>query len=137
MTIATMSMPSARRATDGSRGALLVERVVAVGFSLGALEHVTGAVLLAFGVAIFPPSYPWWRHVAMAVVDAAVVWIAIRRPTLLIPALGAFLIEQLVVNGPFVWREATEGRVEWGALATIGFVVGILVRIWVERRSSR
>lgn len=129
-------MPSARHATSASRGAVGVTRVVAVGFSLGALEHFAGAVLLCFGVAIFPPPYPGWRHVAMAVVDAGVVWIALSRPKLLTLALSAFLLEQIVVNGPFVWREAAAGRLEWGAIATNGFVIGCLVLLWLSRRHS-
>lgn len=104
----------------------VVVRLVAIGFSLGAAEHLAGAVLLFFGVPLFPPPYPAWRHAVMSLADAGIVWIAVKRPALLIPALVAFLVEQLVVNGPFVWREAAAGRAAWGAIVTIGFVVAAL-----------
>jgi len=35
----------------------------------------------------------------MVTADAAIAWIAVRRPQWLVPALAAFVIEQTVVNG--------------------------------------
>jgi hypothetical protein len=114
----------------------VVTRVVAIGFSVGALEHFAGAALLLFGVAIFPAPYPGWRHAVMSLVDATIVWTAIKRPALLKPALAAFLIEQIVVNGPFLWREAAAGRREWGAIVTIAFVVLALGLLSFDRRRT-
>lgn len=126
-------MTTARTSTPALARTSRVTRLVAIGFALGALEHFAGAVLLLFDVAIFPPPYAGWRHAAMAAADGAIVWIALKRSRLLIPVLAIFLAEQLMVNGPFAWREAAAGRFEWGAMATLGFVAAALVALGIQR----
>jgi hypothetical protein len=71
----------------------------------------------------------------MALIDSGIVWIALRRATWLVWALCGFLIEQLVVNGPFAWREAVAGRVDWGANLTIAFAVVALLSLLMPRAS--
>jgi hypothetical protein len=73
--------------------------LIAAGFAVGALAHATGLVLLLVGERLYGPHYPWWRHAAMVAADVAVAAIAVRRPRWLLAALGAFLLEQIVVNG--------------------------------------
>lgn len=75
-------------------------RLIALGFALGGVAHTLGFVLLVlFGVKWYGPTYPAWRHAMMAMVDASVVWIALRRPSWLVFALVGFLVEQVAVNG--------------------------------------
>jgi hypothetical protein len=87
------------------RGGRDVEKLVAIGFALGALAHATGLVLLLFGYTLYGPHYPWWRHALMVIFDVTIATIALRRPTWLIVALCVSLLEQIVVNG-FSWVAA-------------------------------
>jgi hypothetical protein len=73
--------------------------LIAVGFACGSAAHAISGLLLFGGIALYGPQYPAWRHAAMALVDAAMVWLAIRRTSWLVFGLLGFLIEQLLVNG--------------------------------------
>lgn len=70
--------------------------------------HAVSFVLLAGGIELYGQGYPAWRHVVMALVDASIVWIALRLTPWLVFALLAFLAEQLFVNRRF---ETTSGLV--------------------------
>jgi len=48
---------------------------------------------------LYGPDYPAWRHPVMVSADAAIAWIALRRPQWLILALTTWVIEQTMVNG--------------------------------------
>ena len=77
----------------------LTARLTAVGFALGSAVHATAWVPLWFGIELYGPDYPPWRHVVFTVVDASIALIAVRRPRWLVFALVAFLVEQVRAHG--------------------------------------
>jgi hypothetical protein len=92
-------------------------RLIAIGYTLGSLEHATGLVLLAFGIEMYS-HYPAWRHAAFVGIDAFIAWVAVRRPDWLFFFLLAFLIEQIITNGRLALREWTDHRhVLWMVVA--------------------
>ena len=76
-----------------------VARVVAIWFAAGAAVHATGFILIWFGVDLYGPGYPAWRHAAMALVDVSIAWVAVHHPRWLFVALPAWAAEQALVNG--------------------------------------
>ena len=74
-------------------------RVVAIGFAAGAAVHAAGFALMLFGVDLYGPTYPAWRHAVMAIVDATVAWVGWRQQRWLFVALPAWAAEQTLVNG--------------------------------------
>ena len=77
----------------------LAAMLVTVVFAAGSLVHMTGLLLLAWGIAWYGPAYPAWRHATMAVVDASIACVAIWKPAWLRFVLPAFAAEQVLVNG--------------------------------------
>jgi hypothetical protein len=112
-------------------------RLTAVGYALGSLEHAGRFALVFVGVRLAPPWYPGWRDPAFALFDATVVWVALRRPRWLFFFLLAFLAEQAVSHGPWVWRGWMNGEgLPWTLLAVDGFVLIALVAAAVNRWSA-
>src|SRR4051794_16373496 len=79
-------------------GTFTMRRLTALGFAVGSTVHAVGFALLAWGIELYGPDYPVWRHVVMALVDASIAWIALRLTPWLVFALLAFLAEQLLVH---------------------------------------
>lgn len=80
-------------------GLSTVARLTAWGFAAGSAVHATAWVGMWFGYHWYGPTYPAWRHVAMATVDGSIASIGLRRPTWLLLALPAWIAEQWIVNG--------------------------------------
>ena len=76
-----------------------VARVTAIGFAAGSALHAVAFLLIGLGIYLYGLDYPAWRHPVMASADAAIAWIAVRRPQWLILALATWVIEQTMVNG--------------------------------------
>jgi hypothetical protein len=87
------------RAVSRFRQVSLAGRLTAIGFALGGTIHATAWVLLLFGVELYRPGYPPWRHVLFALIDASIASIAVLRPGWLVFALVAFLADQLWEHG--------------------------------------
>ena len=105
-------------------------RLIAVAFGLGSVEHVAGLAGLAFGWQMYP-HYPWWRHAAFAAVDAAIAWLAVRRPHRLFLPLAAFLIEQLATNGVETWQVwSVEHQVQWNVLVILTLIA--VATVWTR-----
>jgi hypothetical protein len=96
-------------------------KLTALGFVIGAVTHTVAIGLFMSGIELYGPGYPWWRHLVMAALDAAVAWIALRRTTWLVFALLAYVAEQIAVNGLkptgvlIVVAALLAGRERWGA----------------------
>lgn len=88
---------------------LWASRLIAIGYTLGSLEHATGLALLVFGIEMYS-HYPAWRHAAFTGVDALIAWVAMRHPDRLFFFLLAFLIEQIITNGRLALREWSNHR---------------------------
>ena len=73
--------------------------VIAIWFAAGAAIHATGFMLTWFGVDLYGAPYPPWRHAVMALIDAAIAFVAMRRQRWLFIALPAWAAEQALVNG--------------------------------------
>jgi hypothetical protein len=56
-------------------------------------------LLLFFRIELYGPGYPHWRHAVFALIDASIVWLAVRRPEWLVFALVAFLTDQIWEHG--------------------------------------
>jgi len=80
-------------------GVRTVARLTALGFAIGSAVHATAFVVMWFGIRWYGPTYPAWRHVVMAAIDASIAMIGIRRPAWLLVALPAWIAEQWIVNG--------------------------------------
>ncbi|HVG54315.1 MAG TPA: hypothetical protein VM846_07810 [Vicinamibacterales bacterium] len=104
-----------------------VARVVAIWFAAGAAVHATGFILIWFGVDLYGPGYPAWRHAAMALVDVSIAWVAVHHSRWLFVALPAWAAEQALVNGigffsmaalvavaALVWERWCRGRAVFG-----------------------
>jgi hypothetical protein len=107
---------------------LLRQALIGLAFTCGAAIHAAGFVLHQFHIEIYGAGYPPWRHPTLAIVDALIGLIAFRRPRWLMPALLAFLAEQILTNGvpAFVaWRET--GRVRWPVVIMHAAVVIALI----------
>ena len=79
--------------------AISVTRLIAIGFAVGATIHAVAFVLIWFGINLYGPSYPSWRHAVMATVDFLIAWIGVNRPLWLFVVLPAWIAEQWFVNG--------------------------------------
>jgi hypothetical protein len=114
-----------------------IPRLIAIAFALGSLMHATAWLLLTFGVELYGPGYPAWRHAAFTVADAFIAWVALRHPHRLFFALLAFSIEQLATNGVAAWREWTATRhVEWATVVVIALLVVATVATAAGRRTT-
>ena len=112
-------------------------RLTAIGYALGSLEHATRPAIMFAGIRLAPADYPAWRDPAFALFDAAIVWVALRRPRWLSFFLLAFLTEQVVSHGPWVWRRWTSGEgLPWVLLVVDGFVLVALVAAAINRWSD-
>lgn len=112
--------------------------LVGIGFALGSLEHAVGFVLLLFGVAMYGPGYPAWRHAAFTCADALITYLAFRHPQRLFVPLVIFLAEQVVVNGSFAvraWR--TRGEIVWTVPVMLVLISAAIVIAAQERRRYR
>jgi len=67
--------------------------VTAIGFAAGSALHAVAFLLIGLGIYLYGLDYPAWRHPVMASADAAIAWIAVRRPQWLILALATWVIE--------------------------------------------
>jgi hypothetical protein len=76
-----------------------VARIIGTAFAVGATLHTIAFALMGLGVDLYGPDYPAWRHVVMALVDASVAWVALRRHGWLFLALPIWAAEQALVNG--------------------------------------
>ena len=76
-----------------------IARLIALGLAVGSAIHFMAFVLIGFGVYLYGPAYPTWRHPVMATADAVIAGIASRRPQWLVVALLAWVIEQTLRNG--------------------------------------
>jgi hypothetical protein len=99
-----------------------VVRVIGIGFAAGSAVHAAAFLLMGLGLFLYGTTYPAWRHVVMAAVDAGIAWIAWRRPAWLLAALAAWVLEQTLTNG-----------VEPFSL----LVVAAMVALAIERRRTR
>ena len=98
-------------------------RVVAILFAAGAFVHAAGFALMLFGVDLYRPVYPAWRHAAMAIVDAAVAWVGWRHQRWLFVALPAWAAEQTLVNG-------------FGVFPVVA-LIGVTALAWERCRATR
>jgi hypothetical protein len=73
--------------------------LTALGFAAGSALHATAFVVMWFGIRWYGPTYPAWRHVVMAAIDASIALIGVRRQTWLLVVLPAWVAEQWMVNG--------------------------------------
>ena len=80
-------------------GRYRIAPAIALGFAVGSAIHALVFVLIGFGVYVYGPAYPTWRHPMMAAADALIAWIAARRPQWLVVALAAWVTEQTRTNG--------------------------------------
>lgn len=112
-------------------------RLTAVGYTLGSLAHATRFALVFAGIRLAPSTYPAWRDPAFALFDATIAWVAFRRPRWLFFFLLAFLAEQVVYHGPWVWRHWRSGEgLPWDLLVVDGLVFIALVAAAVNRWSG-
>lgn len=109
-----------------ARQPVVISRLTALGFAVGASAHAIGFALLLGGITLYGPTYRAWRHVAMISIDVAMVWIALRFARWLAFALLAFLIEQLVVNG--IGTTAV--------FAAVAFVFAAREKWWEDRQKN-
>jgi hypothetical protein len=77
----------------------LVGKATAIGFALGGVAHATAWLLLLFGIELYGPAYPQWRHVVFVSIDASIAWLAARHSKWLVFALVAFLADQIWEHG--------------------------------------
>jgi hypothetical protein len=85
-----------------------------------------------------PAPYPGWRHAAFTVFDAAVVWVALRRPRALVFFLLAYLIVQAFANGRWASHEwAGAGRIPWILIAVDTLVLVAMVAAAIDQRGTR
>lgn len=112
-------------------------RLTGAGFALGSLAHATRFALVFAGIRLAPPTYPAWRDPAFALFDAAIVWVAFRRPRWLVFVLLAFVAGQVEYHGPWVWRHWASGDgLPWALVAVDGFVLIALIAAAVNRWSD-
>ena len=118
-------------------------RLTAVGFTLGSLEHATRFALVFAGIHLAPADYPPWRDPVFALVDATIVWVALRRPRWLFFFLLAFLVEQVGSHGRWVWQRWVDGQgLPWVLLVVDGLLVGFAltaagINRWKDASRSR
>jgi hypothetical protein len=74
-------------------------KATAIGFALGSVVNATAWVLLSFGIELYGPYYPPWRHLTFAAIDASIAWVAVHRREWLVFALVAFLADQVWEHG--------------------------------------
>jgi hypothetical protein len=79
---------------------------------------------MLFGVDLYGPAYPAWRHAVMAIVDAGIAWVAWRHQRWLFVVLPAWAAEQTLVNGFGVFPIVT----------LIAVVTLACERYWTTRR---
>ena len=98
-------------------------RVIAIGFAAGAAVHAAAFALMLFGVDLYGPGYPAWRHAVMATIDASVAWLGWRQQRWLFVALPAWAAEQTLVNG-------------FGVFPVVA-LIGVVALTWERWRSTR
>jgi len=104
-----------------------VAHLTAIGFAAGGALHAVAFLLIGLRIYLYGPDYPAWRHPVMVSADAAIAWIALRRPQWLILALTTWVIEQTMVNGFGVLC----------ALVTVAIVAEVIAskvtKLWPQR----
>jgi hypothetical protein len=113
-------------------------RLAAAALSFASLYHLAAITVPEFGAMAYPPTYPFWRHVVLIVINTSFAALFLRRAVWLIWPYALLVLEIYRGHGVDAWTVwHREARIDWVSVITVIAATFGLVLLLVDRRARQ